>query len=71
MKGLRLFLPPFAPDDAGAASVLFPLGGLVVIVDAGGCAGNISGFDENYVSRHNIFGISYNGFAATNDLCHR
>ena len=46
MKGLRLFLPPFAPDDAGAASVLFPLGGLVVIVDAGGCAGNICGFDE-------------------------
>ncbi len=46
MKGLRLALPPFAPDDAGAASVLFPLGGLVVIVDAGGCAGNICGFDE-------------------------
>ncbi|MCI6084646.1 MAG: hypothetical protein MR711_00070 [Selenomonas sp.] len=46
MKGLRLFLPPFAPDTAGAASVLYPLGGLVVIVDAGGCAGNICGFDE-------------------------
>lgn len=46
MKGLRLYLPPFAPDTAGAASVLYPLGGLVVIVDAGGCAGNICGFDE-------------------------
>lgn len=46
MKGLRLFLPPFAPDDAGAASVFFPLGGLVILVDAGGCAGNICGFDE-------------------------
>lgn len=46
MKRLRLFLPPFAPDTAGAASVLYPLGGLVVIVDAGGCAGNICGFDE-------------------------
>ena len=46
MRGLRLFLPPFAPDTAGAASVFFPLGGLVVIVDAGGCAGNIIGFDE-------------------------
>jgi len=46
MKGLRLHLPPFAPDDAGAASVLYPLGGLVVIIDAGGCAGNLCGFDE-------------------------
>ena len=46
MKGLRLFLPPFAPDDSGAASVFYPLGGLVIICDAGGCAGNICGFDE-------------------------
>ena len=46
IKGLRLYLPPFAPDTSGAASVLYPLGGLVVIVDAGGCAGNICGFDE-------------------------
>ena len=46
MKGLRLFLPPFAPDDSGAASVFHPLGGLVIICDAGGCAGNICGFDE-------------------------
>ena len=46
MKGLRLYLPPFAPDDAGAASVLQPLGGLVTILDAGGCAGNLCGFDE-------------------------
>lgn len=46
MKGLRLYLPPFAPDTSGAASVLYPLGGMVIIVDAGGCAGNICGFDE-------------------------
>ncbi|MDY2685643.1 MAG: nitrogenase component 1 [Selenomonadaceae bacterium] len=47
MKGLRLYLPPFAPDDAGAASVFFPIdGAMVVICDAGGCAGNICGFDE-------------------------
>ena len=46
MKGLRLHLPPFAPDDAGATSVLYPLGGLVTILDAGGCAGNLCGFDE-------------------------
>ncbi len=46
IKGLRLYLPPFAPDTAGAASVAFPTGGLTVIIDAGGCAGNICGFDE-------------------------
>lgn len=43
---LSLALPPFAPDTAGAAAVLYPLGGMMVIVDAGGCAGNICGFDE-------------------------
>lgn len=43
---LSLALPPFASDTAGAAAVLYPLGGMTVIVDAGGCAGNICGFDE-------------------------
>ena len=43
---LSLALPPFAPDTAGAAAVLYPLSGMTVIVDAGGCAGNICGFDE-------------------------
>ena len=46
MKGLRKFLTPFAPDQSGAVSVLYELGGIIVIVDAGGCAGNICGFDE-------------------------
>lgn len=46
MQGLRLYLSPFAPDTAGAAAVFFGMDGLVVIVDAGGCAGNIAGFDE-------------------------
>ncbi len=46
MKGLRKFLTPFAPDQSGAVSVCYALGGMVVIVDAGGCAGNICGFDE-------------------------
>ncbi len=46
MKGLRLYLPPFAPDQSGAVSVLYRLGGLIVICDAGGCTGNICGFDE-------------------------
>ena len=46
IPGLSLALPPFAPDTAGAAAVLYPLGGMTVIVDAGGCAGNICGFDE-------------------------
>lgn len=46
MRGLRKFLTPFAPDQSGAVSVLFELGGIVVICDAGGCTGNICGFDE-------------------------
>ena len=46
MKGLRKVLTPFAPDQSGAVSVLYGLGGLIVIIDAGGCTGNICGFDE-------------------------
>ncbi len=46
MKGLRKYLTPFAPDQSGAASVLYDLGGIIIICDAGGCAGNICGFDE-------------------------
>lgn len=46
IHGLRLAIAPFAPDTSGAAAVLFPLDALTVIVDAGGCAGNICGFDE-------------------------
>jgi nitrogenase molybdenum-iron protein alpha/beta subunit len=40
------FLSPFAPDQSGAAAALYELGGLIVICDAGGCTGNICGFDE-------------------------
>ena len=46
MRGLRKHLTPFAPDQSGAVSVLFELGGIVVICDAGGCTGNVCGFDE-------------------------
>lgn len=46
MRGLRKFLTPFAPDQSGAVSVLYELGGIVVVCDAGGCTGNICGFDE-------------------------
>ncbi|HCI83425.1 MAG TPA: nitrogenase molybdenum-iron protein, partial [Lachnospiraceae bacterium] len=46
MRGLRKVLTPFAPDQSGAESVLYELGGMIVILDAGGCAGNICGFDE-------------------------
>ena len=45
-KGFRKYLTPFAPDQSGAVSVLFELGGVQVICDAGGCVGNICGFDE-------------------------
>lgn len=46
VSGLRTHLTPFAPDQSGAVSVIYELGGLVVICDAGGCTGNICGFDE-------------------------
>ncbi|MDD7391073.1 MAG: nitrogenase component 1 [Lachnospiraceae bacterium] len=46
MKGLRKYLAPFAPDQSGASAVLSDMGGIIVICDAGGCAGNICGFDE-------------------------
>ena len=57
MKGLRIRIPPFAPDQSGAAAVFCELGGLTVILDAGGCAGNICGFDEPrwFGSRSAIF----------------
>lgn len=46
MKGLYKTLAPFAPDYSGVCSVLFELGGIVVIHDAGGCTGNFTGYDE-------------------------
>ena len=46
MKGLYRYLSPFSPDQSGAVAVLYELGGIIVILDAGGCAGNICGFDE-------------------------
>lgn len=46
MRGLWKYLTPFAPDQSGAASVLYELGGIIVICDAGGCTGNVCGFDE-------------------------
>ena len=46
MKKLLRYLSPFAPDQSGACGVFYELGGLIVICDAGGCAGNICGFDE-------------------------
>lgn len=46
VKGLYKKLPPFAPDYSGVCSVLFELGGLVVVHDAGGCTGNITCYDE-------------------------
>ena len=46
MRGLRKYLTPFAPDQSGAVSVLYEFDGIIVICDAGGCTGNICGFDE-------------------------
>ncbi len=46
MRGLLKTLAPFAPDQSGVVSALYGLDGLLVICDAGGCTGNICGFDE-------------------------
>lgn len=46
MTGLRKYLSPFIPDQSGAVATFFELGGIIVIIDAGGCVGNICGFDE-------------------------
>ncbi|MBK5200227.1 MAG: hypothetical protein JJE21_01695 [Spirochaetaceae bacterium] len=46
MIGLRKYLSPFIPDQSGAVATFFELGGIIVIIDAGGCVGNICGFDE-------------------------
>ena len=43
MKGLLKYLSPFAPDQSGAAAVLYNFGGLLIICDAGGCAGEVRG----------------------------
>ena len=31
MRGLRKYLTPFAPDQSGAVSVLYELGGIIVM----------------------------------------
>ena len=47
VHGYRRVLTPFAPDQSGAVSALFNVpGALIVVLDAGGCTGNICGFDE-------------------------
>lgn len=57
VRGLWKGLTPFAPDQSGAASVFYELGGILVICDAGGCTGNVCGFDEPrwFVERSAIF----------------
>lgn len=57
MKGLRRYLSPFTPDISGAVAVLYDLGGIIVISDAGGCTGNVCGFDEPrwFVRRSAVF----------------
>lgn len=46
LRGLRKYLSPFTPDQSGAVSVLYNYGGMLIIMDAGGCVGNICGYDE-------------------------
>lgn len=46
MKGLLKILSPFAPDQSGATAVFYDMNSITVICDAGGCTGNVCGFDE-------------------------
>ena len=46
MASLSLYLPPAAGDYSGAASVLFGLDCLAVLVDAGCCTRNYTEYDE-------------------------
>ena len=46
MKKLLKHMSPLAPDDSGVCGVLYEMGGITVICDAGGCAGNVCGFNE-------------------------
>ena len=46
MKGLLKYLSPLAPDQSGAVAVLYGMDCITVVCDAGGCTGNICGFDE-------------------------
>lgn len=46
MSYLQISLPPFSPDYSGVASVLFELGGMLILHDASGCTGNYLGYDE-------------------------
>ena len=66
MRGLRKYLTPFAPDQSGAVSVLYELGGIIVICDAGGCAGNVCGFDEPrwFEQKSGIWMPSWDGMTA-------
>ncbi|SFB21261.1 nitrogenase molybdenum-cofactor synthesis protein NifE [Acetitomaculum ruminis DSM 5522] len=56
-KGLWKKLSPFAPDQSGASSVYYEFGGTSVIIDAGGCVGNVCGFDEPrwFIKKSTIF----------------
>lgn len=53
MKGLLKILPPLAPDYSGASSVLYTLGGAIIINGADGCIGNVTGYDEPRFFDHN------------------
>lgn len=48
IHGYRRVLTPFAPDQSGAVAALRSIPDIMIVVlDAGGCTGNICGFDLN------------------------
>lgn len=46
MRDFHVVLPTYAPDYSGACSVLYELGGAVVVHDPSGCTGNFVAYDE-------------------------
>ncbi len=66
VRELMRYLSPFAPDLSGAEEVLFDQGGIIVILDAGGCTGNVCGFDEPrwFVQKSAVFSAGLRGMDA-------
>ncbi|MBO4831726.1 MAG: hypothetical protein J5569_04530 [Oscillospiraceae bacterium] len=46
MRGMNIYLPPFAPDYGGICSVFYGGDGMSVIHDASGCTINFTSYDE-------------------------
>ena len=52
MRGMNIYLPPFAPDYGGICSVFYGGDGMSVIHDASGCTINFTSYDEPRYASH-------------------